>query len=43
MRNDKKNLIVTLTFELAIEIISFSEKIRSTTKWPLKFSEAELL
>ncbi len=30
MRNDKDNLIVKLTFEFALEIISFSEEIRKS-------------
>ena len=35
MRNDKENLIVTLTFDLAHEIISFSEKIRTTHRFEM--------
>jgi len=43
MRNDKENLIVSLTFDLALDIIAYSEKIRMThrfLKWHHKFSEA---
>ena len=35
MRNDKENLIVKLTFELALDIISFSEKIRLTNRFEM--------
>jgi four helix bundle protein len=35
MRNDKENLIVKLTFEFALEIISFSEKIRNTNRFEM--------
>ncbi|MCB0447049.1 MAG: four helix bundle protein [Gelidibacter sp.] len=35
MRNDKENLIVTLSFELALEVISFSEKIRTTNRFEM--------
>ena len=35
MRNDKDNLIVKLTFEFALEIISFSEEIRKTNRFEM--------
>ncbi len=35
MRNDKDNLIIKLTFELALEIISFSEKIRANNRFEM--------
>ncbi|RKR14713.1 four helix bundle protein [Maribacter vaceletii] len=35
MRNDKENLIVKLTFELALEVVSFSEKIRATNRFEM--------
>ena len=35
MRNDKENLIVTLTFEFALEIISYSEEIRKTNRFEM--------
>ncbi|MEN9928252.1 MAG: hypothetical protein RLZZ231_173 [Bacteroidota bacterium] len=35
MRNDKDNLIVKLTFELALEIISFSEEIRKSNRFEM--------
>ena len=35
MRNDKDNLIVKLTFELALEVISFSEKIRANNRFEM--------
>lgn len=35
MRNDKDNLIVKLTFEFALEIISFSEEIRNTNRFEM--------
>jgi four helix bundle protein len=35
MRNDKDNLIVKLTFEFAIEIISFSEEIRKSNRFEM--------
>jgi four helix bundle protein len=35
MRNDKDNLIVKLTFEFALEILSFSEEIRKTNRFEM--------
>ncbi|MAD97772.1 MAG: four helix bundle protein [Flavobacteriaceae bacterium] len=35
MRNDKENLIVDLTFSYALEIIAFSEKLRSLHKYEM--------
>src|SRR5574343_772968 len=35
MINDKENLIVKLTFEFALEIISFSEEIRKTNRFEM--------
>lgn len=35
MRNDKDNLIVKLTFEFALEIISFSEEIRKSNRFEM--------
>jgi four helix bundle protein len=35
MRNDKENLIVKLTFEFALEIISYSEEIRKTNRFEM--------
>ena len=35
MRNDKDNLIVKLTFEFALEIISFSEEIRKLNRFEM--------
>ena len=35
MRNDKENLIVKLTFEFALEIISFSEEIRKSNRFEM--------
>ncbi|MCL9810134.1 four helix bundle protein [Flavobacterium luminosum] len=35
MRNDKENLIVKLTFDFALEIISFSEQIRSVNRFEM--------
>ncbi|MFS4466323.1 four helix bundle protein [Maribacter sp. 2210JD10-5] len=35
MRSDKKNLIVELTFEFSIKIISFSEQIRDIKKFEM--------
>ncbi|WP_374540919.1 four helix bundle protein [Flavobacterium sp.] len=35
MRNDKDNLIVKLTFEFALEIISYSEEIRNTNRFEM--------
>jgi four helix bundle protein len=35
MRNDKENLIVKLSFELALEVVSFSEKIRANNRFEM--------
>lgn len=35
MRNDKDNLIVNLTFDFALEIIDFSEKLRGLKKFEM--------
>lgn len=35
MRNDKDNLIVKLTFELALKIIAFSEEIRTNNRFEM--------
>lgn len=35
MRNDQENIIVKLTFELALEVISFSEKIRANNRFEM--------
>ncbi len=35
MRNDKDNLIVTLTFDFAIKIIAFSEEIRKNNRFEM--------
>ena len=35
MRNDKDNLIVKLTFEFALKIISFSEEIRKSNRFEM--------
>ncbi len=35
MRDDKENLIVKLTFELALKAIDFSEEIRSTNRFEM--------
>lgn len=35
MRNDKENLIVNLTFEFALDIISFSEEIRQSNRFEM--------
>ncbi|WP_298474911.1 four helix bundle protein [uncultured Maribacter sp.] len=35
MRNDKENLIVKLTFELALEVVSFSEQIRANNRFEM--------
>lgn len=35
MRNDKENLIVKLTFEFALEIIKFAEKLEEERKFVL--------
>lgn len=35
MRNDSENLIVRLTFELALDVVSFSEKIRANNRFEM--------
>jgi len=35
MRNDKENIIVTLTFKLSLNIIDFSEEIRKNHKYEM--------
>src|SRR5690606_5758665 len=35
MRNDKDNLIVKMTFDLALEVIEFSEEIRNTNRFEM--------
>ena len=35
MRDDKDNLIVRLTFELALDVVSFSEKIRTKNRFEM--------
>ncbi|MEP1489114.1 MAG: four helix bundle protein [Algibacter sp.] len=35
MRNNKDNLIVRLTFELALKVVSFSEKIRTNNRFEM--------
>jgi four helix bundle protein len=35
MRNDKKNVIVDLTFEFALKIIKYSELVRSTNRFEM--------
>jgi len=35
MRNDKENLIVSLTFQFAIDIIKYSEKIKAEKKYEM--------
>ncbi len=35
MRNDKDNIIVTLTFEFSLKIIDFSEKLRGLHKFEM--------
>jgi four helix bundle protein len=35
MRNDKKNLIVTLTFDFSLKIIKFSEELRKLHKYEM--------
>ncbi len=35
MRNDKENLIVNLTYDFALSIIRFSEKLRSLQKFEM--------
>jgi len=35
MINDSDNLIVRLTFELALDVVAFSEKIRTTNRFEM--------
>ncbi len=35
MRNDKENIIVNLTFDLSLEIIKYSEEIKSLHKYEM--------
>lgn len=35
MRDDSENLIVRLTFELALDVVSFSEKIRANNRFEM--------
>lgn len=35
MRNDKENIIVKLTYEFALEIIDYSEELRSLRKYEM--------
>ena len=35
MRSDKENLIVRLTFELAIEVVTFSEEVRKNSRFEM--------
>tara|TARA_R110001583_G_scaffold106797_1_gene255217 strand:+ start:9029 stop:9331 length:303 start_codon:yes stop_codon:yes gene_type:complete len=35
MRNDSDNLIVRLTFELALNVVSFSEKVRANNRFEM--------
>lgn len=35
MRNDKNNLIIKLTFDFALEIITFSERLRQLKKFEM--------
>ncbi|MFP5471201.1 MAG: four helix bundle protein [Bacteroidia bacterium] len=35
MRDDKENIIVNLTFDFALEIISFSEELRKMNKYEM--------
>ncbi|MDO6818227.1 four helix bundle protein [Zobellia sp. 1_MG-2023] len=35
MRNDRENLIVKLTFDLALEVVAFSEKIRADNRFEM--------
>ena len=35
MRNDKENLIVKLTFDLALEVVKFSEEIRADNRFEM--------
>lgn len=44
MRNDKENIIVTKTFEFALQIIEFSENIfeQKNSHWLIRFLSQEL-
>ncbi len=35
MRNDKENVIVTVTFDFSLEIIKFSEELKSVKKFEM--------
>lgn len=35
MRNDRENLIVNLTFDLALDVIEYSEAIRNTNRFEM--------
>ena len=35
MRNDKENLIVKLTFDLALEVVKFSQEIRADNRFEM--------
>lgn len=35
MRNDKENIIVTLTFDFSLKIIEFSEEIRKINRYEM--------
>ncbi|WP_353937163.1 four helix bundle protein [uncultured Zobellia sp.] len=35
MRNDRENLIVKLTFDLALEVVAFSENIRADNRFEM--------
>lgn len=35
MRNDKENIVVDLTFDLALNVISFSEELRNLNKYEM--------
>lgn len=35
MRNDKENIIVNKTFDFALNVIEFSEKLYKVNKFPL--------
>jgi len=35
MRNDKENIIIKLTFEFALEIIEFAEKLQESKKYEM--------
>lgn len=43
MRNNSDNLIVRLSFDLALDLVSFSEKISAgnSLKWLIKYLEVE--